>query len=122
MVNEVSASALVCLTDGSCLPNPGPCGAGAVIYHPDGQEECIKRPVTAYGSILLGEFVAILSVTEHLTTNNSHIQHRQIRIFLDSQTAVILSVTEHLTTNNSRAYSHHFGTMIHTPGIGNFSA
>ena len=88
MVNEVSASALVCFTDGSCLPNPGPCGAGAVIYHPDGQEECIKRPVTAYGSILLGELVAILSVTEHLTTNNSHIQHRQIRIFSDSQTAV----------------------------------
>ena len=88
MVNEVSASALVCFTDGSCLPNPGPCSAGAVIYHPDGQEECIKRPVTAYGSILLGELVAILSVTEHLTTNNSHIQHRQIRIFSDSQTAV----------------------------------
>ena len=27
MVNDVSASALVCFTDGSCLPNPGPCGA-----------------------------------------------------------------------------------------------
>ena len=63
MVNDVSASALVCFTDGSCLPNPGPCGAGAVIYYQDGQEECIKRPVTAYGSILLGELVAILSVT-----------------------------------------------------------
>ena len=33
IVNEVSASALVCFTGGSCLPNPGPCGAGAVIYH-----------------------------------------------------------------------------------------
>ena len=79
MVNDVSASALVCFTDGSCLPNPGPCGAGAVIYYQDEQEECIKRPVTAYGSILLGELVAILSVTEHLTTNNSQIQHRQIQ-------------------------------------------
>ena len=88
MVNEVSASALVCFTDGSCLPNPGPCGAGAVIYHPDGQEECIKRPVAAFGSILLGELDAILSVTEHLVTNNSQIQHREIRIFSDSQTAV----------------------------------
>ena len=64
MVKEVSASALVCFTDGSCLPNPGPCGAGAV------------------------ELVAILSVTEHLVTNNSQIQHREIRIFSDSQTAV----------------------------------
>ena len=78
----------MCFTDGSCLPNPGPCGAGAVIYHLNGQEECIKRPVTAYGSILLGELVAILLVTEYLTTNNSHIQNRHIRIFSDSQTAV----------------------------------
>ena len=84
MVNEVSASALVCFTDRSCLPNPGPCGAGAVIYHPDGQEECIKRPVAAYGSIFLGELVAIPSVTEHLVTNNSQIQHREIKIFSDS--------------------------------------
>ena len=90
MVNEVevSASALVCFTDGSCLLNPGPCGAGAFIYHPDGQEECIKRPVTAYGSILLGELVAILSVIEHLIVNSSQIQHREMRIFSDSQTAV----------------------------------
>ena len=88
MVSEVSASALVCFTDRSCLPNTGPCSAGAVIYHPDRQEECSKRPVATYGSILLGDLVAILSVTEHLITNNSQIQHREIRIFLDSQTAV----------------------------------
>ena len=88
MLSEVSAPALVCFTDGSCLPNPGPCGAGAVIYHPDGQEECSKRPVATYGSILLGELVAILSVTEHLITNNSQIQHREISIFSDSLTAV----------------------------------
>ena len=88
MVNLVSASALVCFTDGSCLPNPGPCGAGAVIYHPDGLEECIKRHVTAYGSILLKEMVNILSVMEHLIANSTQIQHREIRIFSDSQTAV----------------------------------
>ena len=88
MVNEVSASALVCFTDDSCLPNPGPCGAGAVLYHPDGLEECIKRPVTAYGYILLEDLVYILSVMEHLTANSTQIQHREIRIFSDSQTAV----------------------------------
>ena len=87
-VNEVSAYALVCFTEGSCLPNPGPCGARAVIYQPDGQEECIKRPVTAHGSILLGELLAILSVIKHLIVNSTQIQHREIRIFSDSQTAV----------------------------------
>ena len=40
------------------------------------------------GSILLGELVAILSVMEHLIANSSQIQHRELRIFSDSQTAV----------------------------------
>ena len=61
MVNEVAACALVCFTDGSCLPNPGPCGTGAVIYHPDGQETCYRIWFYSYG-----ELVAILSVMEHL--------------------------------------------------------
>ena len=88
MVNEVSAKALVCFTDGSCLTNPGPCGAGAAIYHPEGQIDTIKRPVAAYGSILLGELVAILSVLEHLLGNDRQVHQKEIRIFSDSQTAV----------------------------------
>ena len=77
--NEVSAFTLMCFTDGSCLSNPGPCSAGSVMYLPDGQEECIKRPVSAYGSILLGELVTILSVMENLIANSTQIQHREIR-------------------------------------------
>ena len=89
ILNEVSASSvLACFTDRSCLPNPGPCGAWAVIYHPDRQEECIKRPLTAYVFFLLGVLVTILSVKEHFVTNNSQIQHREIRRFSDCQTAV----------------------------------
>ena len=44
----------IAFTDGSCLTNPGPCGAGAVIYI---EEECVelKQPVCTRGSILLGE-------------------------------------------------------------------
>ena len=55
----------------------------AVIYQPDGQEECIKNFVPAFGSILLGEIVAILPVTELLM-----VHQREIRIFSDSQKAV----------------------------------
>ena len=88
MVNEVSSSALVCFTDGSCLTNPGPCGAGAVIFLLEGQTYSIKRPVAAYGSILLGKLVAILSVVEHLLTNAHQLYQKEIRIFSDSQTAV----------------------------------
>ena len=88
MVNEVASSALVCFTDGSCLTNPGPCGAGAVIYHPEGHFDSIKRPVASHGSILLGELVAILSVMEHILTNSHQIDREEIRIFCDSQTAL----------------------------------
>ena len=49
MVNEVASSALVCFTEGSCLTNPGPCGAGAVIYHPEGHFDSIQRPVASHG-------------------------------------------------------------------------
>ena len=88
MVNEVASSALVCFTDGSCLTNPGPCGAGAVIYHTEGHFDSIKRPVAKHGSILLGELVAILSVMEHLLSNSHQLYEEEIRIFCDSQTAV----------------------------------
>ena len=59
-----------------------------VSFHPDGQEECIKKSVSAYGSILLEELVDIMSVTEHLIANSIRIHHREIRIFSDSKTAV----------------------------------
>ena len=85
MVNEVSAKALVCFTDGSCLTNPGPCGAGTAIYHPEGQLDTIKQPVAAYGSILLGELVAILSVLEQLLDNDHQVHQKEIRIFSDRQ-------------------------------------
>ena len=41
-----------------------------VSFLPDGQEGCIKKPVSAYGSILLKELVEIMSVAEHLIANS----------------------------------------------------
>ncbi|MEW8547348.1 MAG: ribonuclease H family protein, partial [Candidatus Thiodiazotropha sp.] len=89
---------ILCFTDGSCVPNPGPCGAGAVLYIPGSQEEiCLKRPVTAHGSILLAELVAILAVLEHLcnSSNNS----KCLRLFSDSQTAIGI-ITLNWTSKN----------------------
>ena len=52
-------------TDGSCLENPGPCGAGAVIFFPDDPSGLeLTRPVAARGSILLAELIAKLMVLE----------------------------------------------------------
>ena len=78
---------ILCFTDGSCVLNPGPCGAGAVLYVPESQEDiCIKRPVAAHGSILLAELVAILAVLEHLCNSSYH--SKCLRLFSDSQTAI----------------------------------
>ena len=51
---------MIAFTDGSCLGNPGPCGARACIYMPGYTDPILhKQPVTSYGSILLGELIAI---------------------------------------------------------------
>ena len=90
MVNEVASSALVCFTDGLCLTNSGPCGAGAVIYHPEGNFDSIKRPVATHGSILFsfffflggggdgGGLFAILSMIEHLLSNSHQITRMRV--------------------------------------------
>ena len=60
-----SPDTLIAFTDGSCHPNPGPCGAGACVYLPhETSPVCLKQPVTCSkrGSILLGEMIAIKMV------------------------------------------------------------
>ena len=48
-------------TDGLCLGNPGPCGAGACVFLPEQTDPILlKQSVSSRGSILLGELVAIL--------------------------------------------------------------
>ena len=55
--------------------------------------------MAAYGSILLGELVAILSVLEHLLGNDHQVHQKEIRIFSDSQTAVEI-LTLNWTSNH----------------------
>ena len=65
LLSEAPDRSSFAFTDESCLDNPGPCGAGAVIFlsgDPNGLE--LTRSVTARGSILLAELVAILMVLE----------------------------------------------------------
>ena len=58
LMKDGPKESILCFTDGSCIPNPGPCGAGAVLYIPGEDDVQLKRPVTAHGSILLAELVA----------------------------------------------------------------
>ena len=79
-------------SDGSCLTNPGPCGAGAVVYSDQHNPVQLKRTATR-GSILLAEHVAILLVIEHVIQNLASIPCTLLKIFSDSQSALgILSL------------------------------
>ena len=91
MLGSCEDGTAVVFTDGSCLGNPGPCGAGACIFHPGTSEPVLlKQPVSSKGSILLGEIVAIKMALQYLSRckvqRNSDFQ--RIHIFSDSQSAV----------------------------------
>jgi len=78
----------IAFTDGSCISNPGPCGAGAIVYPSEGDPVLLQQPVSRHGSILLAELVAILMVLEYIIQYPRVATSQSIRIFCDSQTAV----------------------------------
>ena len=59
IIKEAPHQSTMCFTDDSCIKNPGPRAAGAVIYLPeDSSPVTLQRPVAAHGSILPAELVA----------------------------------------------------------------
>jgi len=91
MVESCDSTTVVAFTDGSCLGNPGPCGAGACVYPPGGAQPVhLKQPVSVRGSILLGELVAIKMVVRFVAnmTQDQSTPIRSLHIFSDSQSAI----------------------------------
>ena len=88
LMMEAPEGTTYAFTDGSCLTNPGPCGAGAVVYQNNHEPVRLKRPVSKRGSILLGELIAILVVIEYLVQNIGSVPSKLLKIFCDSQSAV----------------------------------
>ena len=82
----------IAFTDGSCLGNPGPCGAGACVFLPGHTEpSLLKHPVSSYGSILLGELIAIKMAVTHVQTKSTEKDLSitdKLHIFSDSQCAI----------------------------------
>ena len=96
---------LIALTDGSCHPNPGPCGAGACVYLPyETTPVSLKQPVSKHGSILLGEMIAIKMVLDFVLEKvNQKAGFSKVLILSDSQSSVgLLSLgwepTQHKST------------------------
>ncbi|MEW8548387.1 MAG: reverse transcriptase domain-containing protein [Candidatus Thiodiazotropha sp.] len=94
MIDKCDSRTVIAFTDGSCLGNPGPCGAGASVFPPGCNEPVLlKRPVSSRGSILLGELVAIKMAINHVFNTCSRNQGspgniNSVHIFSDSQSAI----------------------------------
>jgi ribonuclease HI len=79
-VNSLPAADAYAFTDGSAAPNPGPCGAGAIITHRDN-----STPLTAYlghGTNNIGELYAVGMVIDHFHAER---QQCNIHIYTDSK-------------------------------------
>ena len=81
---------VIAFTDGSCHPNPGPCGAGASVYLPFQTNSVnLKQPVSKHGSILLGELVAIKMVLDFILEKlHQKLQLNKVLILSDSQSSI----------------------------------
>ena len=89
LLDNCSPTSIIAFTDGSCQPNPGPCGAGSCIFMPyQDNPICLKRPVSGYSSILLGELVAILITVDHVAEEINKTDSSEVHIFSDSQSAI----------------------------------
>jgi ribonuclease HI len=80
---------LVSFTDGSANPNPGPCGAGAYVYHtatPSWDTE--RSAALGHGTNNLGELWAVglaLQAAHARILASPHLTYKQLYIFTDSQ-------------------------------------
>ena len=92
MLDDCNERTAIAFTDGSCLGNPGPCGAGACKFPPGHTEpSLLKHPVSSYGSILLGELIAIKLAVKHIQSKTTEADLRnteKLHIFSDSQCAI----------------------------------
>ena len=87
LLDNCSPDAIMAFTDGSCQPNPGPCGAGSCIFMPyQDNPICLKKPVSSHSSILLGELVAIHITIDYITEEINNTNCSDLHIFSDSQT------------------------------------
>ena len=84
-IANLPQNSILAFTDGSCINNPGPCGAGAVIFNGYSTID-LKKPVSNRAYILLGELIAIKLVLDYI----DQIQFRSIdlKILSDSQQSI----------------------------------
>ncbi|CAG2195147.1 unnamed protein product [Mytilus edulis] len=114
-------------TCGSCMGNPGPCGAGAIIYTEDSRPAIrLHRPVAQRGSILLAELVAIVMVLEFCILERLHNTITTLKIFSYSRRnwapksyIDVIIIGQHIEDLRSKGLEI---CILRTPGQGNDEA
>ena len=87
LIDKCDAGTAIAFTNGSCLGNPGSCGAGVCLF-PLGSSEpmMLKQPVSNRGSILLGELVGIKMAPQYISRSLTRGEGiRKVHIFRQSE-------------------------------------
>ena len=93
ILGQIDENETVAFTDGSALGNPGPTGAGAVVYLKgyNSSPILLKKGVSPLSNNYTGELVGILIALEFMVSLDDQIQlkDRKIHFFTDCQPAII---------------------------------
>jgi ribonuclease HI len=87
LANNPPPEALVGFADGSAIPNPGPCGAGALLMVPDETGEAISTISLGLGDNNLGEIAGLLKIlrlVDEAYTRGLVTGHPALILFTDS--------------------------------------
>ena len=99
LLSKLQPEDVVVFTDGSAFENPGPTGAGGVVYL-DGYEAApilLKKEVSPYSNNFTGELVGIQINFEFLA-DVSEVVNRNIHVFIDCQGAIVLAFQNQILT------------------------
>lgn len=82
--------AIICYTDGSASPNPGPCGAGITIFDPGGGLVHDGGLALGHGSNNIGELAALGACLRKIRSLPGH---RTVVVFSDSEHAISMATS-----------------------------
>ena len=90
LLTRLQPEDVIISTDGSAFGNPGPTGAGGVVYL-DGYEAApvlLKKGVRPWGNNFTGELVGV-QISLEFIAKASQVEDRDIHIFTDCHGAII---------------------------------
>ena len=99
-LSKLQPEDVVVFTDGSVFGNPGPTGAGGVVYL-DGYEAApvlLKKGVSPYSNNFTGELVGI-QISLEFIADVSEVENRNIHVFTDCQGAIVSAFQNQIPTN-----------------------